>query len=270
MIRFELSRAFSTLGFKLAMLIGALVAISHFVMNVIPIALQLKNYLELNKPMMYPGWLYSLWIGGNSYTVGSFLFFLILPLLAALPFADSFYFDAAEGYITEIFTRIHRFGYFVGKYIAVFLSGAVSVLFPLVLNFLLSCSVLPALKTESTAFRSLITANASMGELYYKMPIAYLLIYVLIIFVMSGLFAVFALSASYFCNYQFLSLISPFLLYLFLIAFFGFLGLEDWQPNNFLNPAYPLHSLMPVFATGSGLVLFSVFFFVKGKRADVF
>lgn len=270
MIRFECSRAFSTLGFKLALLIGALIAVSHFVMNVVPYVLRLEEYIEINKPMSYPGWLYSLWLGGNSYTVQSFLFFMILPLLAALPFADSFYSDATGGYVAEVFTRIDRSRYFVGKYVAVFFSGAIAVLFPLVLNFLLSFSILPALKPEPTDFGSPITADVSMSELYFNKPVLFLLVHLLIIFIIGGLFAVFALSASYFCNYQFLALISPFLLYISLVAIFGFLDLEDWQPNNFLNPAYRLHTISPVFATGFLLILLSTFFFIRGKRADVF
>ena len=172
--------------------------------------------------------------------------------------------------MAEVFTRIDRSRYFVGKYVAVFFSGAIAVLFPLVLNFLLSFSILPALKPEPTDFGSPITADVSMSELYFNKPVLFLLVHLLIIFIIGGLFAVFALSASYFCNYQFLALISPFLLYISLVAIFGFLDLEDWQPNNFLNPAYRLHTISPVFATGFLLILLSTFFFIRGKRADVF
>ena len=225
--------------------------------------------MKYNKPMTYPGWLYHRWLGGNTVSVQSFLFFMILPLLAALPFADSFYSDATSGYVAEIFTRIDRSRYFVGKYVSVFLSGSICVLFPLVLNFLLSACVLPALKPDAAdQFR--FQATAAMGEMYHNNPLLFLLIRCFFIFVIAGLFAVFALSASYYCNYQFLALISPFLLYIAMVAVFGLLGLEDWQPNNFLNPAYETRTLAPYFAVSGVLILLSAFFFIKGKRADVF
>lgn len=270
MIRFELSRAFSTLGFKISILIGVLIAVSHFLIYALPYALQLDEYVQINKPMMFPGWLYYTWLGGNTYNVQSFLYFLILPLLAALPFADSFYSDATGGYIAEISTRTNRSNYFIGKYISVFLSGAVASVFPLLLNFFMCSWVFPAMKPESAYHGSPVISSTTLGELLYSRPMLFLLIHLLMIFVMAGLFAVFALSASYYCNYQFLALISPFLLYISLVAIFGLLGMEDWQPNNFLNMAYSGRFNVSYPVTAASLLILSTGFYFKGKRADIF
>ena len=188
MIRYELSRAFTTLGFKLSILIGAIIALSHFLLEGLPSALKLEEYVARNKGMIYPGWLYSQWMGGNSSSIQSFLYFLILPLLAALPYADSFYSDATGGYLGELCTRVHRVHYLIGKYIAVFLSGAIAAVFPLILNFLLSSFVYPAMKPEAALEISHLPA-VSLSELYYSHPLVFWMIHIAMVFMISGLFA---------------------------------------------------------------------------------
>ncbi len=272
MIRYELSRAFTTLGFKLSILIGAIIALSHFLLEGLPLALKLEEYVARNKGMIYPGWLYSQWMGGNSSSIQSFLYFLILPLLAALPYADSFYSDATGGYLGELCTRVHRVHYLIGKYIAVFLSGAIAAVFPLILNFLLSSFVYPAMKPEAALEISHLPA-VSLSELYYSHPLVFWMIHIAMVFMISGLFAVFALSASFFLNYQFMAMVSPFILYTFLIAIFSLLDLPNWQPNNFLDPAYSNifngDILTPCLVTGTMLFAVSFFFFIRGKRDDI-
>lgn len=270
MIRFELSRAFTTIGFKLSILVGIIIAVSHFFISVLPYALKLDAITAMERPMMTPGQLYFIWLGGNSNSVQSFLFFMILPLLAALPFADSFYSDATEGYIAEISTRTNLSHYLIGKYIAVFLSGGVAVIFPLLLNFFMCSQVFPALKPESAYNGSLIDAATSLGRMFYSRPLLFLFIHFLMVFFAAGFFAVFSLSASYYCSYQFLALISPFLLYISLVAIFGLFGLENWQPNNILDPAYYGEMIIPFFVMCISLAILSLFFFFKGKRADIF
>ena len=274
MIRYELIRALTSIKFRIAILIGAGIAVSHFIMEVLPHVPELDVYLSHNKAMLYPGWLYPSWMCGNRLSVHSYLYFLILPLLAALPSADSFFDDVSGGYLSELCTRTKRSCYLVGKYIAVFLSGAVTVVFPLILNFLLTACAFPMLKPERATGFSTIVLKTSLSELYYTQPGFFLLIHFLMIFVMAGLFAVFALSASYYCNYQFMALISPFLLYISMIAVFGFLDLPNWQPNQFLDPAYSdsFHGdiLTPFFTVSIVLFLISFVFYFKGRRADVF
>lgn len=252
---------------------GSLMAFSHFIIN-IPSSIQwVESFQKTNRPMMYPGWLFNEWLGGNSLSVHSFLYFMILPLLASLPFADSFYLDVTKGFISEICTRVHKSNYFAGKYIAVFFSGAVTAVFPLLLNFFLCLSIYPALKPEPTSGYSHLSST-SLSELYYNDPVIFLLIHYLMIFLMAGLLATFALSASYYCNYQFLALISPFLLYISMIAVFGLFEMPNWQPNNFLNPAYSEtyygDILTPYFVTCIMLIGLSSIFFFKGRKADIF
>ena len=273
MIKYELSRAFSTPGFKASMLIGAAVAVSHFLIEVLPLIYGrrgLEMFMQSDFSMKYPGWLYHMWLGGGVQSIQSSIYFLIFPLLAALPFADSFYADVSGGYFAEICTRKKREHYFAGKYVSVYLSGGVAALFPLVLSFLLCMTVIPALVPETTGGVERVYASTQFGELYYTLPFLFVLLHLLITFVFAGFFAVFALSVTYYCNYQFLTLISPFLIYLFLNALFGLLRQPAWQPNNFLNPCYSEFRLMPVLIIGAFLAVFSALFYFRGRRADVF
>ena len=102
----ELKRAFTSRGFFLAVLLGAVLAVSHIFMFVIPQASQLEAYMEADKPMLYPGWLFSVWLGGNSYSVQSFLLLLLIPFLAVLPFGDSFFTDVTRGFAKNIYIPV--------------------------------------------------------------------------------------------------------------------------------------------------------------------
>lgn len=272
MIRYEMSRAFSTLGFKIAMLLGLVLAVTHFVIEAVPSyygRLGVAAFVESGRPMAYPGYLYYFWLGGSELTLQSQLYFMILPLLAALPFADSFYADASGGYLAEISTRALRRDYLIGKYAAVFTSGAVAALFPLVLSFALSATVYPLLNPETTGGAN-IHSFTSLGNLYFEHPLVFLLLHLIVIGVAAGLLAAFALLASYWCNYQFLVLISPFLLYILLIAVFGLFDLKDWQPNRFLCPGYSGQGFIPSLIVCGALAPVTALYYFMGRKADVF
>lgn len=91
LLRLELGRAFSGHGFFLSLALGLVLSLLHFFLTVLPLSLTIDEYLVLNKePLAFPGWLYSSWLGADPNSVFAFLYFLILPILASLPFADSF------------------------------------------------------------------------------------------------------------------------------------------------------------------------------------
>ena len=67
MMKIELRRAFTSTGFVLALIIGCLIAVVHWALFVLPVSVTLEEYVAMNKPMMYPGWLYTSWIGSDTW-----------------------------------------------------------------------------------------------------------------------------------------------------------------------------------------------------------
>jgi len=270
MLKIEFSRAFKSIGFYLALLIGGIIAAVHCALEVIPYAFQLDEYVAMNLPMMYPGWLYSSWIGGN-VTMSSFLLFLILPILASLPHGDTFFTDAKSGFIHNLCIRADKKHYYIAKYISAFLSGGIAVIFPLVLNFYLSSLFLPAMKPEVSSFNTLLGENSSFPHLYFSYPFLYVILFLGIIFIFSGLFSTVSLLSSYYVRYRFLVLVFPFIIYLFLVAFFNLLGFQNWQPTNFLHPAYQQDSAFAIIIEIALLLIITVYgFIIKSAKEDIY
>ena len=130
MMKIELRRAFTSTGFVLALIIGCLIAVVHWALFVLPVSVTLEEYVAMNKPMMYPGWLYTSWIGSDTTAIPAYLLFLILPIIAVLPHADTFFTDAGSGFIQNICIRTNRRHYYIAKYTATFLSGGTVTTIP--------------------------------------------------------------------------------------------------------------------------------------------
>lgn len=270
-LKVEMHRAFRSSGFFLALGVGVAIAVVHCAMTALPLALQMDEYMAYNLPMMYPGFLYTAWIGGSVNTVTSYLYFLILPLLAALPHADSFFADAEGGTIQNLCLRVNRKHYFRAKYAATFLSGGMAVILPLLFNFYLTSLLLPAMKPETAAFNSGIGEFSLLPGLFYSHPLIYLGVFFCIIFLFSGLLATVSLLASYYVRYRFLVMIAPFIVYLFLISFFDLLGMRAWEPANFLHPAYDQYALVPLITETVVLAGLTVCgFLIRGAKDDIY
>ena len=205
-------------------------------------------------------------------SVFAFLYFLILPILASLPFADSFFQDAKGGFIQNICIRKNRKYYFHAKYLAVFLSGGTCAALPLLVNFLLCCLVMPSMKPEPAASTSLLGPTSTFSDLYFNHPMLYVFLFLFIIFVFSGLIAGLALPVSYHVGYRFLVLIAPFMIYIFIIAFFKLLDLPQWQPTNFLRSWYgEYNTLWPISIELLALFLITFFSFsARGGKEDIY
>ena len=92
MIKFEVKRMLRNPGFYIAMMIGLLISVVHWIVWVLPAARGMDKYMSLDFALLYPPNLYNSWIceGNNMY---SYLYLLILPILVTLPYAATFFSD---------------------------------------------------------------------------------------------------------------------------------------------------------------------------------
>lgn len=272
MIRSECSRAFTSKGFFLSVGIGFVITLVYFFHYVLPVDLgaMVNGYGGKTDPE-YPGILYNLWFGGRYACLEKQLFFLILPLLAALPFADSYFHDLRGGYLYNVCLRTDKKHYFAAKYLAVFLSGGTAVTLPLLANFLLCSMFLPSMKPEVTNAHILV--YSSFPHLFFSYPVLYVLLYLAIIFVFSGLLACFGLYATRHLGYAFLVLLAPFAVYLFISSGLNLIGgmeLHAWQPIKFLDPAFERDAKLSILIEGVLLLAVTVVgFVIRQPRRDV-
>ena len=246
----EIKRAFNTIGMKLALLVGCALSIWHVITVIMPIS-EGQNYeLSANAidDLYVPISLYSTWMGNELFPIQSYIFYLILPLLAVLPFGSSFFEDIKSGYIINVCTRVEKKIYFKAKYLAVFLSGGVAVVAPLLLNLVLSSMFMPAFIPDNGTVGT-ISPTTMAYEVFFTHPLIYVLMLIVIDFIFAGVIATLVLSYTYFTEHRFGVMIVPFVFYFFIYSLTNLIDKTDYSlffmlnggANNNYLPVYILY-----------------------------
>jgi len=200
LVRCEIRKAFCNRWFFIALAAGcmlaAISAISNALVdyeaNLVGIEYLDSKWLDFSSSSCFKYWIV---IDFIQPTTG--LFFLLLPLLAVLPYAWSYLEERKSGYVGSVVVHTARIKYFFAKYIAVFLSGALAVAIPIVLNFLICACFMPARMPDVFAviYFGIFEENL-WSEVFYTNPFLYVALFTLLNFAFSGLWAVtvFALS----------------------------------------------------------------------------
>ena len=267
----EIKRAFNTIGMKLALLVGCALSVWHVITVIMPIS-EGQNYeLSANAidDLYVPISLFSTWMGNELFPIQSYIFYLILPLLAVLPFGSSFFEDIKSGYIINVCTRVEKKIYFKAKYLAVFLSSGVAVVAPLLLNLVLSSMFMPAFIPDNGTVGT-ISPTTMAYEVFFTHPLVYVLMFIVIDFIFAGVIATLSLSYTYFTEHRFGVMIVPFVFYFFIYSLTNLIDKTDYSlffmlnggANNNYLPMYILYFLL-------FFILSYVIFMWKGKKQDV-
>lgn len=269
MIKFEVKRMLRNPGFYIAMMIGLLISVVHWIVWVLPAARGMDKYMSLDFALLYPPNLYNSWIceGNNMY---SYLYLLILPILVTLPYAATFFSDVNDHLIEFICTRADKREYFYAKFTAVFLSGGIVSCVPLIFNILLCMAVVPTIKPQAADSTSNMVPKGSFSALLFTHPAVYIVISLVVIFLFSGALAAFALNVAFYSNHIFTVLLAPLVLNVFLSALFQLLNLQSWEPSNFINPAYSSPRMIPFVAETAVLLIITGWEFIyRGRQEDI-
>lgn len=232
-LKMEFQRSWKSKGFWIAISIGIGIAIMQFVNIVLP----LRNHILAGD---YPFSAFEKWLCGSDDSVFPALYYFVVPILIALPNAGSCKLDFMTGYVRNVLIRTSRKDYFVAKYIVTFLMGGFIAIFPMVFNFLLTASVLPALLPQASIGYYPIFSYHMLSDVYYTYPYLYLLVYLVINFVFFGFLATLSLLASYICDKLFTTILAPFITYLFVYGVTQLTGLHTLCPFGFLRPSQPV------------------------------
>ena len=124
---------------------------------------------------------------------------------------------------------------------------------------------------EVSSLSGIMYNYSSFTWLYYHFPLLYVLLYLFIIFVFSGLFATFALIASRHVGYSFLVLLAPAALYVLFSMLFTIFNMKAWQPMEIVAPYFSGNARLSLLVYIVCLLIVTVFGFVhKGMKDDVF
>ena len=223
MIKFELRKLFGSRWFYVAVGIGCALAVwsalEAWHIDVSADAAELSYGHGINLEAAYHSGFsnkscFSNWMLVNTNaTLGATIFFYLAPLLAAIPFAWSLASEQITGYYAQGCVRSGRGRAMVSKAIAVFISGGLTILIPLLVNFVIVACIFPAYMPEYVDSQYIgVFEPAQWSYLFYNAPAAYVAAFCIWDFLLCGAWAVFALSISTISRNRVIILVFPYLL----------------------------------------------------------
>lgn len=269
-LKIEIYKALKNRLFYVSLFIGCAIAVLAFLYD---FSIYQNDLLwgmkEGANPMYGSAGLFNLWIGGEPFSLGSSVYFFVFPLLVAIPYGWSYCEEKNSGYSGSVIVSSGRKAYFLSKYCAVFLSGALAMAIPLVFSFLLSALFFPAaMPMPIYCTTNGVFYDSLMSMLYYSKPLLYVLIYLCIDFVYGGLIACISYVVSCFAKYRAITVIVPLF---FLLAFhylrqFVYISpmvrYKELSPLFFLRPVQFLYRASWLVIVVEAVVLWLVTFFI--------
>jgi hypothetical protein len=266
MVSIELGRAFKCRRILPALLLGMGICIWHYLQNVFPLYEIQRMYTPMEGELYYPITVFSTWIGGNAYTIQQYLYFLLVPIIAVLPYGGSYYEDLKSGEYKNIITRIEKVKYLGAKYIAVFLSAGFVVVLPLIINLLLTAITVPSLLPQAATYAFGI-GNMNIGyELFYRTPYVYIGIYLIFDFVFSGIIAGAALAAATFAGNICIVWVTPFVMMMFLMVICSMMNKAEYAPVYYLNPGIGQENILGAGIQILFVLIYTFFVYYVGEK----
>ncbi len=236
-VKLELKKAFANPWFFLSLAVLLLFALMSTVYSIDSYLNILHNgfphYFENGKMAVneyYATWnCYQKWIGAELVSLASTLFFTLLPICTVLPYATSFHQERKAGYLRVIIPQCGRKPYFLAKILAVFLTGNVVVIFPMIVNFLAVSAFIPITAPQvNYIFYNYVLFGDLWANLFFNQPLLYVGLYILLDGIFGGLLALFAFSLSFLIHNRVVILVLPLLLLLGL-DYFSVMVTGFWQ-----------------------------------------
>lgn len=273
MVRIELHRALHGAGMKFVLAVGFVLALEHFIFRIVP---QMRQMFVGYHPDLafttirsfQDTWMGTICMENNVYKV-------IVPLLAVIPYAGSFYTDRKRGIMKNICTRVEKKEYMAAKSTAVFISAGIAAVFPFIVSMILTSAVMPV-------FNYVWTISPLNEGLFAKLSLHYPILnyfcMMAIMFVFAGLIAGLTLSLSLYADNLFVVLSFPFLLYQISDRLMLYIGNSVGSAFVARLQLYHVFSIDQSAPTGTGqlAILFIVLlaagylaFIIKGAKKDV-
>lgn len=158
---------------------------------------------------------YSSWVGAERMSLANTLFYNLLPVGASLPFAWSFYTERKNGYIKNVVTRDSKKNYFAAKTCTVFISGALAVAVPLIINIMIVSFKMPLYATNAKYnFYNGVYFGGFLADMFYFHPGVHALLYAMLTAFYGGLFSLLGAAVSFFVPNVLAAVFLPFLIML--------------------------------------------------------
>lgn len=266
----ELKKAIFNKMFYFSLLIGVAICMLDVMQNAEAVA-RLTSILErsdntINKTA--EGFsLFVRWIAVNGYTFGNYAFYLVWPILASIPYGWSYAEERKTGVYNQVITRVGAKKYFIAKYLAVFISGGLTIAIPVLANLLINAIVCPYCVPNVVMSLTSITNGYFNSEMYYSAPWAFGLIWCGLEFMWGGAVAVLCLVAGTRFRHQVMVVLLPYVTLLIMdamssvLASIGLTGNIEISPLRLAqaapdsaNPAWIIYLVIGIFVLVSFLM----------------
>lgn len=220
LLRIEIRKAIKNKWFFIAVGIGLILAVASAAGNALTEFQSQSSglqFIDQKNMQLAPLSLYKFWIVTDFIQPTTDLYFLLLPFLAALPYAWSLASELKSGSIRNALTRTTHLRCLAAKYAAAFLAGGLAITIPIVVNFLICACIMPDYLPDIYSVLYLGIADTNMfSQIYYTMPLLYVLLYTLVNFAFGGLWAALVMSLGAFVANRVALLAGPYLVLVFL------------------------------------------------------
>lgn len=271
MLNIELKRGFKRKSFIFALLACTVICIlDYLIVNQYNIIFSYENYPHFLSNYMK--------VGGRS-CYDNFIFFrlspfsqiltITMPILVAISYSDSYLEDLNSGFLKSILTRCSKAKYLRSKYIANFILSGITFSFPLIIRLIMLITTQGSILPDKTNCTALINGSLWIN-LYLSHPLLYILLWIFIYFIFSGVISSIALSFSILIRNKFVVLVAPFITLSVIEIIFSLIRLGDFSPSRFLFH-YP--NVNPVSVIITFIVMLGVTFltfYIGGKSNEIF
>lgn len=264
-LKLELKKAFKNKFFWISVVLGCLITLLSFEHMVNMYYEGMSAISGNSTDIIYDAHIgintvFNCWIGGEPFSLGSSIYFFVFPLLIALPYGWSYSEERKCGYRRMMITKTGKKKYYCAKYVAVFLSGGVAMVLPLIFNFWMTLLVVPAILPDVTMNMFYgVFGGSFLAELYYTVPFLYVAIYLFIDFVYCGFLVCICMAVSGIVRQKWGVVLIPFLLLLFVHVITDYIYSDPSVAYKELSPLYFLRGVEVRYSfSGSIILLFAI------------
>ena len=264
-LKLELKKAFKNKFFWISVVLGCLITLLSFE-HMVNMYYEGMSAISGNStdiiydPHIGINTVFNCWIGGEPFSLGSSIYFFVFPLLIALPYGWSYSEERKCGYRRMMITKTGKKKYYCAKYVAVFFSGGVAMVLPLIFNFWMTLLVVPAILPDVTMNMFYgVFGGSFLAELYYTVPFLYVAIYLFIDFVYCGFLVCICMAVSGIVRQKWGVVLIPFLLLLFVHVITDYIYSDPSVAYKELSPLYFLRGVEVRYSfSGSIILLFAI------------
>ena len=264
-LKLELKKAFKNKFFWISVVLGCLITLLSFE-HMVNMYYEGMSAISGNStdiiydPHIGINTVFNCWIGGEPFSLGSSIYFFVFPLLIALPYGWSYSEERKCGYRRMMITKTGKKKYYCAKYVAVFLSGGVAMVLPLIFNFWMTLLVVPAILPDVTMNMFYgVFGGSFLAELYYTVPFLYVAIYLFIDFVYCGFLVCICMAVSGIVRQKWGVVLIPFLLLLCVHVIPDYIYSDRSVAYKELSPLYFLRGVEVRYSfSGSIILLFAI------------